>query len=138
MKTLSQDAICAKAIRADLKKSFPETKFTVRVEHFSCISIGWIDYPVTSEAVKKIVSKYELGSFNGQEDIYEHNNKNENIPQVKYIHTKFEWSEGKREEVKKAICTKFNVWDDQDCKNRFHCWLDQLIWTQTQKMATKI
>lgn len=61
-------------IRIELKRAFPSVKFSVKSEHrgSSSINIGWTDGP-TSEQVEKITGKYQEGSFNGMEDIYEYN-----------------------------------------------------------------
>ena len=83
MKGLSQTAECSKAIREELKKEFPGVKFKVHSD-VSAVNIYYIDGP-TEEEVNKITYKYEMGRFNGMEDIYEYNNMKEDIPQVKYI-----------------------------------------------------
>jgi len=68
----------SKNIRRELKDAFPETKFSVRARSFSggcSIDINWTDGP-TSEEVEKITGKYQQGSFNGMEDIYEYSSTN--------------------------------------------------------------
>jgi hypothetical protein len=68
----------SKNIRRELKRAFPETKFSVRSRSYSggcSIDINWTDGP-TSEEVEKITSKYQEGSFNGMEDIYEYSSTN--------------------------------------------------------------
>jgi hypothetical protein len=61
-------------IRIELKRAFPSIKFSVRTKHrgSSSININWTDGP-TTEQVKKVTDKYQEGSFNGMEDIYEYN-----------------------------------------------------------------
>jgi hypothetical protein len=59
----------ARNIRIELKRAFPGIKFSVTSDH-SSISIGWSLGPTTKE-VEAITSKYQSGSFNGMEDIYE-------------------------------------------------------------------
>ena len=63
--------LAAKNIRADLRLKFNGVKFSVRVTHYGSLSIRWEDGP-TVAAIKEVVDKYESGSFNGMEDIYEH------------------------------------------------------------------
>ena len=68
----------SKNLRRELKDLFPKTKFSVRCKSFSGgddINISWTDGP-TTEAVEKISGKYQQGSFNGMEDIYEYSNNN--------------------------------------------------------------
>ncbi len=67
--------LAAKNIRIELKRSFPKIKFTVKSERYSggnSVRVGWNDGP-TVKQIKDIISKYEEGSFNGMEDIYEYN-----------------------------------------------------------------
>ncbi len=68
----------SKNIRRELKDAFPETKFSVRSSSYSggdSIDINWTD-GLTSEEVEKITDKYQQGSFNGMEDIYEYSKAN--------------------------------------------------------------
>lgn len=84
---MSTAANAASAIRAELKKKFPNIKFSVRSENYSggnSVRVGWVDGPSQDE-VKSLVSKYQQGHFNGMEDIYEYSNSREDIPQVKYV-----------------------------------------------------
>lgn len=60
-------------IRTELKRRYPGIKFTVRKTSHDAIRVGWTDGPIARD-VEIIVSKYETGSFNGMEDIYEYNN----------------------------------------------------------------
>lgn len=59
----------AKNVRRDLKKAFPGIKFSVRAD-YSSINIKWVDGP-TRAKVEEIANRYQCGSFNGMEDIYE-------------------------------------------------------------------
>lgn len=64
----------AKNVRIELKVAFPGVKFSVKTERYSggdSISVGWIDGP-TGKQVEAITKKYQGGSFNGMEDIYEY------------------------------------------------------------------
>jgi hypothetical protein len=58
-------------IRRELKATFPDVKFSVRVDHYSEVRTTWMDGPIVSE-VRKIVDKYAGGHFDGMHDIYEH------------------------------------------------------------------
>lgn len=63
--------LAAKNIRFLLKKNFPGVKFSVRKSSHSCINVNWTDGP-TRDAVENVVDKFQEGSFNGMEDIYEY------------------------------------------------------------------
>lgn len=83
----SNHAGAAASIKAELKKQFPFTKFSVKSEGYSMgdsVRIYWTDGPQV-DSVEKISSKYQYGSFNGMEDIYEYTNNREDIPQAKYV-----------------------------------------------------
>ena len=72
---LSGQALAAKNLRIELKREFPGHKFSVRSESFAggcAVRVGWLDGPTTDE-VKNFSDKYQYGSFNGMEDIYEYN-----------------------------------------------------------------
>jgi len=86
MKELSETAKCSKAIREELKKEFPGVKFKVHSEGGSEINIYYVDGP-SYESVDKIVGKYKMGHFDGMTDIYEYDNRREDIPQVLYVFT---------------------------------------------------
>ena len=107
-KKLSSHAAAAKAIREELKKTFPGIKFSVISDSYSMgdsVHIDWTDGPTTGE-VDSIVKKYQYGSFNGMEDIYEITNSREDIPQTKYIQTSRSQSDAVKELVNQ--CPVFN------------------------------
>ena len=86
-RNLSPAALCAKSIRSELKLSFPNIKFSVRSNAFvngDSVRVEWVN-GLTERDVITIIEKYEEGSFNHIRDIYECSNKNNDIPQVKYI-----------------------------------------------------
>lgn len=62
----------AKNLRKDLKKHFPGVKFSVRSD-YSSVNVTWVDGP-TRVMVEEIANRYQCGSFNGMEDIYEYSN----------------------------------------------------------------
>jgi hypothetical protein len=64
--------IGAKNIRIELKRAFPDVKFSVKSDSYSggnSIDIFWTDGP-TTEQVEKITGKYQQGSFDGMTDCY--------------------------------------------------------------------
>jgi hypothetical protein len=136
MRTLSEAAKAAKMIRTELKAAFPGVKFEVTSDNYSMgnsVNIRWKDNP-SCKAVKAITDKYEYGAFDGSQDLYEINNRREDIPQTKYVQLMFSWSPSKKEELTQIICKKFNVWTDEECRKKFYLYLDQFIWQQSQIM----
>ena len=85
MKT--ESALTSKAIKSELKKAFPNVKFSVKSSNFAggnSVDVSYDDAILRSK-VKAITDKYQYGSFDGMNDIYNYDNKNESIPQVKYV-----------------------------------------------------
>ena len=83
----SSHAAASAAIKAELAKAFPHVKFSVRSDSFSMgnsVDISWQNGP-TVKQVEAISQKYQYGSFNGMEDIYETTNYRDDIPQAKYV-----------------------------------------------------
>jgi len=74
----------AKLIRSDLKKHFPQTKFSVRSAHYTTVRIGWTNNESIKE-IEKLTARYEMGQFNGMTDSYDYSNSRNDIPQVKYV-----------------------------------------------------
>ena len=79
---------CAVNIRIELKRAFKGVKFSVRSD-YSSVNISWTDGP-TAEQVEAIANRYEEGSFNGMEDIYEYDSSafNDVFGGVKYVFTR--------------------------------------------------
>lgn len=117
VKEISSHAATAKAIRQELKNIFPTVKFSVTSESFSmgdAVRIKWTDGP-TVEQVEKITGKYQYGSFNGMEDIYESTNCRDDIPQTKYVSTSRKFSE----EAKQEMCQKLAIeWSEYGNLNK--------------------
>ncbi|WP_272572740.1 LPD29 domain-containing protein [Providencia sp. PROV258] len=61
--------IVGKNIRAELKKHFPKTKFSVRKQHHSTYHISWADGPTVDE-VESIINKYETSRFDSYTDYH--------------------------------------------------------------------
>lgn len=61
--------IVGKNIRAELKKHFPKTKFSVRKQHYSTYHVSWIDGPTVDE-VESIINKYETSRFDSYTDYH--------------------------------------------------------------------
>ena len=87
----------AKNIRIELKQAFPSIKFSVKTSRFSggdSIDIYWTDGPTTSQ-VDEIANRYEAGSFDGMEDIYNYRKDHgwtDAFGDAKYISTSRDYS----------------------------------------------
>ena len=83
----SEHAQCAAAIRAELKRLWPRTKFWVKSERFAggnAVNIDWHHGPTVPE-VDEITKKFQKGYFNAMTDCYEFTNLRRDIPQVRFI-----------------------------------------------------
>lgn len=115
----TQAALCAKAIRQELKKLFPNTKFQVTCKNYSggnSVDVDYTDGPAL-EKVEAIVNKYEYGSFDGMTDCYNYDNVIEGLPQTKYLFVHRTLSVETRTNIIKGL--NFGDWDtmsgyDQD------------------------
>jgi len=105
--TKSSHSNCAAAIRDELKKVFPLHKFSVRSESFAggnSVHVSWTD-GLTAPQIDEIIKKYQYGSFNGMEDMYEYSNSREDIAQAKYVSSSRTISDELREAVKSDLMT---------------------------------
>lgn len=91
----------AQMIRQILKDTFKGQKFSVTSDYNS-IRISYKD-GVSSKKVEEVTDPFVMGSFNGMEDIYEYDNRNSEIPQVKYIFVEREMSASIGESIAKDI-----------------------------------
>jgi hypothetical protein len=74
---LSTYALGAKNIRTELKRVFPDIKFSVTSESYSggcSIDVRWTDGP-TEKEVRVITSKYQQGHFDGMNDLYNYSDE---------------------------------------------------------------
>ncbi|MDR3625325.1 MAG: hypothetical protein P4L45_00745, partial [Ignavibacteriaceae bacterium] len=95
---ISNHALCAKTIKAELKQCFPEIKFHIKSESFSggnSVNISWA-FGATQAQIENITKKYEYGYFDGSDDSYHFTGssnivtpagKIEELPSVKFVHT---------------------------------------------------
>ena len=103
--TKSSHSNCASAIREELKKVFPNVKFSVKSSNFAggdSVNINWENGPIVKD-VEKITNKYQSGHFDGMTDMYEYSNSREDLPQSKYVQTRREISEDVNSVVFEAL-----------------------------------
>lgn len=67
--TDNRTKIVGKNIRAELKKHFPKTKFSVRKQYYSTYHVSWTDGPTVDE-VESIINKYETSRFDSYTDYH--------------------------------------------------------------------
>ena len=132
---MTTHAQTAKAIREELKKAFPNVSFSVRSSSFSMgddVRIEWTNGP-TTEQVENITKKYEYGTFDGMTDLYEIDNKRNDIPQVKYIITSRTITEDIKEKTAQEIADRFGF-DRNDQK----AWMEKLGEWEQQAVYKKL
>lgn len=88
-------ANCAKVIKALLRVKYPDFKISVNSRIFSgCDAVSICVTGNVSEDQKQEIrifnEQFQQGNFNSMNDIYENNNLRSDIPQVKYVITRFE------------------------------------------------
>lgn len=97
MKT--QAAMASAAIKKELKAA--GFKASVKSSNFSMgnsVDIRVEDVtPLQLKQIEGICGKYQYGSFNGMEDLYEYTNRRDDIPQAKYVHVQVDYSDGMTE-----------------------------------------
>jgi hypothetical protein len=132
-KMKTQQAQAAKAIRKDLKKAFPKTKFSVRSgsgANTSSVNVYWTDGP-KEDGVTKITSKYQYGYFDGIQDLYEYSNIREDIPQAKFVFANRRMSQGTKKRLIKEHNVKYKgeaqIKDYEGFNKPFDCWNNTLI-----------
>lgn len=111
MRTLSTHAQCAKLIRQELKKAYPQIKFKVTSEHYAggnSVDI-YYDDGVNKSKIDELVSKFMYGEFNSEDDSYSYNNVREDIPQVKFISVTRNYSPQTKEKLAKALAERYGV-----------------------------
>lgn len=100
---MSTHAQAAKMIKQELKQLFPNAAMRVKSKSYAggnslTVYIGeriktdepsiYGDFKTVNspelEAAKKLISKYEYGSFDGMTDCYNHKSDNIELPRVKY------------------------------------------------------
>lgn len=111
MKTLTNAAQCAKLIRQELKKAFPNIKFSVKSDTFAggdAVDIRYED-GITDTKVEELVSKFRAGDYDCMEEMYVYKNTRKDIPTVKFVQVHRTMSAHIREVLATELALKFNV-----------------------------
>lgn len=100
-RTLTRAAQAAKVIRTALRAQGLEV--TVKSRNFSMgdsVDVHMTDQkPAVRRLVEQYCGKFQAGSFNSMEDIYEYSNKSSDLPQAKYVHVQNAISDAMREAI---------------------------------------
>lgn len=99
-------------IRMELAQAFPRIQFSVTSKTYSMgnsVDARWAFGP-TTEQVGAILAKYQSGSFDGMQDLYEYDSSAEAdavgivLGHAKYVHSKREFPDAIREQIARALC----------------------------------
>jgi len=136
----SSQARAASCIRSDLKEKFPRVKFAVRSSSYAggdSVDVSWTDGP-TYDDINSLVKKYQYGSFDGMQDLYEYTNTREDIPQSKYVQCQRTLSDEVRaktwERLKSTQAGCENATPDSWIENA-KCWGSTLIYRELNKIS---
>lgn len=108
--SLSTHAAAAKAIRTELKKNGIAARVTCKsYSGGSSVSVNVADQaPWIMEEIKTFCNKFQMGHFNGMEDIYEYSNCSD-LPQVKFVFVQNNYSEAVEKEARTYIESRLEV-----------------------------
>ena len=134
-------ALAAKEIRKEIKAAFPAVAFRCTCDNYSggdSVDVNIADQPYeVYKAIEQIVGKYQMGKFNGMEDIYEYSNRDSELPQVKYTFVRNEMTDTKKQEVFAKVRNYWcggdalpesydearNIWFENT-----RCYVSELVW----------
>lgn len=105
-KQLSEHAQAAKAIRQIIKGMGLTAKVKAKAASMtSSVSINLLNAtPEQVEQVKQAVAPFECGSFDVYQDLYQYDNLDNSLPQVKYIFVSTEFDDSLRQKALDALC----------------------------------
>ena len=147
-KTKSRHALAAAALRAEIKAAFPAVKFTCKSSRYSggsSLRVEMDDQPrATFKAIERIANKYQYGHFDGMTDCYEFSNKNENLPQVKFVFTHNNMSAAMKQRIYSQIRLEWEGGRDlpesyeDGCNIHFQGdYISQMVWREWCKEDEK-
>ena len=121
MKT--QAAQAAAMIRAELKKN--GIKAQVKSRNFSmgdAVDVRLLaDYcPATVAKITEFCGRFQYGHFDGMTDMYEYSNRNDAIPQAKFVHVETRYSDELRAAARDYVA---NIRGIQEYEIEHYVWL---------------
>ena len=113
-RTLTPAAQAAKMIKAQLKAA--GIAATVRSSNFSMgdsvsVTLTGDPMPATVDAIKAELAKYQYGSFDAMQDIYEYTNHRSDIPQTKYLIIEVHYSDAIKQEAWDFVRNRWGGWE---------------------------
>lgn len=112
-------------IRKDLKKSYPNVKFSVTSD-YSKVVIKY-NFGVSEKEINSLCSKYELGHYDYNEEYYKNDNRNDSIPQCQYIFVERSETWNELQKLAKYVSKTFNVEFNSNVRNMIgYRWLNCL------------
>jgi hypothetical protein len=126
-----------KTIKTELKKVYPEVKFSVKYSSYSMgdsIKVYWTDGPNQKE-VQSLIDKYQYGHFNGMEDLYEYSNKREDLPQAKFVFANRELSPEYRKHCEGIVSKYYGIenFNPEVYNEKFQCYGSTLFYRYMQE-----
>jgi hypothetical protein len=136
---LSTAAEAAKQIRAKLKAQGISAR--VRSENYAggnSINVDLVDeLPATVKAIESFCSQFQYGHFDGMQDLYEYSNRNDDIPQVKYLFVNVKYSSDTQQAALDYCLTHYADFAEvpskyEEAKDQYlpgsDTWVSQYIW----------
>jgi hypothetical protein len=108
----SSHARAAKNIKLELARAFPGVKFSVSSRSYSggnSVDIHWDNGP-TSSQVDEILGKYQMGSFDGMQDLYEYDHSAHGeavdivLGRARHVHGSRNFPDDVRAVVMRSLC----------------------------------
>jgi len=132
-------AKCAAAIRAELKKAYPDLIFRCTSECFAggdAVRVVYVDQPwERHKEIQDLLAKYEYGHFDGMTDCYYMSNRREDIPQVRFLNVDNDMSDAKRQEIYDRVRAKMEGgqdlperYEDAHYKDLQGQWVSTWVW----------
>ena len=120
----TEAAKVAAMIRKELKKN--GIKASVRKRSYDSVYVDLEDLsPSTLNKVAEYCDQFQMGHFNGMEDIYEYSSRRTDIPQVKFVIVRHSFSRTVMSNYFDKIKTthseleEFETWDYEDAEHQF-------------------
>lgn len=98
-KSISEHAHVAKLIRQELKKHGVKGRVSAKSYSGGSSVRVELDNPLAATAalVSKFCDRFQMGDFNGMEDIYEYRKDDDDLPKVKFVFVQANYSEERKQ-----------------------------------------
>ena len=127
-KQISDHAAAAKMIRAELKKNGIKASVTASAYSMGnsvTVEINQDILPATKAAVVAFAERFQMGNFDGRDDSYNYDNRNDDLPQVKFVFVNVNYSD----EIKAAAAEYLG---GANADETVHMILNGSGWMQTE------